>query len=195
MDTITNIEIGPIVTTLVSLLASSLISSAVVSLIVGSLLKRRTEEITASVRNEFEIALHKERSRLEWEKESLAKLLGPMVMQLDRTRRAIGRYNANNLFIEAKVLKAGNETVRDLLLGNGHLVPFDLRGHAQELIEHFDCWLEEFDRVRGGAEPMPNEPFVFAGPKGSPFPREAERRFIERFEEMVKTAYGKSERA
>ncbi len=190
MDTVTNAEMGPLLQLLLNLVVSGLVSGAVLAAIMGFLLKRRTEEIAARVRNEFELALQRERSKLEWEKEALARLFGPMVMQLDRTRRAFRRYTANNLYLEARVLKAGNETIRDLLLANGHLVPHDLRDDAQALIEHYDRWLEEYERLRGGAEPRLEEPFVFVGTKGSPFPTESEKRFVARFEQLLQALYG-----
>jgi hypothetical protein len=40
--------------------------------------------------------------------------------------------------------------------------------------------LEEFERVRGDKKRSEEEPFVFAAPKGFPFPRDAEQRFLDR---------------
>jgi hypothetical protein len=98
-------------------------------------------------------------------------------MQLDRTERAFNRYKDTNFYLEAKVLRAGNETIRDLLLSKGHLIPSELVGDAGRLVEHYDAWLEEFERERSGQEPALQSKFVFAGPLGYPFPSDADKRF------------------
>jgi hypothetical protein len=58
-------------------------------------------------------------------------------------------------------------------------------------VEHYDAWLEEFDRWRQEKESGEKEPdFIFVGPSGHPFPRQAERRFRERFEVLRQELYG-----
>jgi hypothetical protein len=86
------------------------------------------------------------------------------------------------------VVRTGNLAIRDLLLAKPHLIPPDLRDHANTLVVHYDVWLEEFDRWRGDA--TGDQPaFVFAGPKGFPFPREAEARFSAAFEGTWRDLY------
>jgi hypothetical protein len=122
----------------------------------------------------------------------LSELLAPMVIQLERTKSAFNRWISKNLYLEAKIIRDGNLIIRDLLLRKAHLIPGDLRLDANRLVEHYDVWLEEFDRIRGdatpnlrgGTEPNLNEPFVFAGPKGYPFPVDSAERFKERFEQL-----------
>lgn len=115
-------------------------------------------------------------------------------MQLDRTRRAFLRYGANSRFLESEILYKGNLAVRDMLLGNGHLIPEDLREVSGRLIEHYDRWLEEYERVRGDRKLAPDEPFVFAGPKGYPFPQGADKFFAQAYDRLVSELYGASGR-
>ena len=43
-------------------------------------------------------------------------------MQLERTKRAFARWNGKNLYLEAKIVREGNVTIRDLILTKGHLI-------------------------------------------------------------------------
>jgi hypothetical protein len=130
------------------------------------------------------------KSQRAWKERSVAELLGPIAMQLDRTKGALDRWTKQNLYIEAKIMKIGNETVRDLLLTKGHLIPPDLIPDANKLIEHYDVWLELYEKRRGGKEPDLNAEFVFAGPEGYGFPKEAEVHFKERLRVFMKELYG-----
>ena len=110
-------------------------------------------------------------------------------MQFERTRRAFGRWNAKNIYLEAKVMREGNETARNLLLAQGHLIPPELIDDAGALIEHYDAWLEEFDRVRGPNAHALDEQFVFVGTKGHPFPSKAEVAFKAQFKRLQTELY------
>lgn len=179
-------------------LISAIISTGLITVILGAVLHERTATISASVTADLEKGLHTYRSRTEWKQKSVGELLGPMVMQLERTRRAFHRYEGNQIWLEARVLCVGNITVRNLLLTKAHLIPLDLHKEAHDLVEHYDVWLEEFQNVRGGgslADPCASgelktdDKFVFAGPKGFIFPQEAEAKFRNRFETMWAELY------
>ena len=129
----------------------------------------------------------RERTRQE---QVFSELLASVVMQLERTKHAFARWQSQNLYLESEIIRKGNLAVRDLLLAKAHLVPPDLASDARSLVTHYDRWLEEYERVRGGAEPDLDEPFVFVGPKGYPFPARSEQRFRERFEQLRQTLYG-----
>ncbi len=88
------------------------------------------------------------------------------------------------------MLREGNKTVRDLLLKKGHLIPPDLMKCASLLVQHYDVWLEEFERKRLAEKPDLESPFIYAGPKGYGFPKECGTKFINKFNEMWDEAYG-----
>jgi hypothetical protein len=75
--------------------------------------------------------------------------------------------------------------IRNLLVEKGLLIPGNLQPDALKLIEHYDAWLREYDRVRPGGVRDPNVPWVFVGPQGVPFPVESEKRFMELYEELT----------
>ncbi len=182
-----NLEWGSLI---LQALVAALLSSSVIAVLVGAILRRRTEQISAEVRRQVEQDLLGYRSTIKWKEQALSELLGPVVMQLERTGRAFKYWKSKNLYLEAKIVREGNMTIRDLLLEKGHLIPEDLQTDAARLVEHYDRWLEEYDRVRGGVEPQLDKPFVFVGPKGFPFPRDAEQRFKERFRQIWNELYG-----
>jgi hypothetical protein len=175
-----------------------LVSGGVITFVAGALLQRRTEEVRAEVQLQFNESLERLRDDLErrqlqyrstreWEEASLAELLAPAAMQLERTKRAFDRWGAPNQWIENKIIREANAAVRDLLLTKGHLLPPSLREDAQALIEHYDRWLEEFDRIR--VQEKSEEGYVFTGPKGFGFPREAEQHFLDYFRQTWEKLY------
>jgi len=171
------------------LILSAIISSGIVSLVISLFLKRRTEKITNEVKKQFEEQATVFKSNYVWKERTLAELLGPLYMQFCRTYDAFRRYNAGNLYLEAKILREGNQKIRDLLLEKTYLIPIDLQEDARKLVEHYDIWLEEFDKLRGDSHKDLSEKFVFVGPKGYPFPKEAEKRLKDRYNQIWHELY------
>lgn len=130
------------------------------------------------------------KSRRKWKEASVKKLLGPLNIHFERTKRAYVRWSDKNLYLEAKVVKDGNEIIRDLLLNNGHLIPIELLDAAGNLIEHYDVWLEQFDELRSTQSQSTSATFVFAGPEGYPFPQSAEQEFRNKYIEYWNELYG-----
>jgi hypothetical protein len=119
----------------------------------------------------------------------LFELLLPIKVHFDRTRQAFTAWVENkptkpNIEIE-DAIKASNSVIRNILTNKWHLLPADLQKDAMRLIEHYDAWQEEYDRLRPGGVRDPNVPYVFAGPKGVPFPADAEQHFIDRYKKMA----------
>jgi len=172
---------APLRKSLVELIAAAVISGAVVSAVVGIVFKGYVTHVEVEIR-----------SQRAWKEQSLSELLGPMVIYFDRTKRAFNRWQKENRYLEAMVMKTSNETIRDLLLKKGHLIPPELLEDAGQLIEHYDVWLEEFDRLRVGKKPDGKAPFVYAGPQGYQFPQQAEINFREKYRQFMQELYGVS---
>jgi|SRR5215207_1610130 len=177
----------------VRLLASGVISGTVISAILGYLFKRRTAEIQAQITNQYEQSMAIFQSTRTWKEKSVSELLGPMYMQFDRTKRAFDRWQSKNLYLEQKVIREGNLTIRDLLLSKGYLIPPELLDDAGKLVEHYDRWLEEFEEKRSGEQPDLNSTFVFVGPQGFGFPHEPQARFKARFKEIWAELYSEDQ--
>src|SRR3954453_12311963 len=100
------------------------VANIVVSFLVGTL----GAGIAGGIINKrFTTALDVWRSQRGWRENSVIQLLGPVYIQLDRTKRAFDRWDGKNLFLEAEVIKNGNLAIRDLLLSKPHLIPPELR--------------------------------------------------------------------
>lgn len=111
----------------------------------------------------------------------VAQLLDPLIKELDTSRAAFDRLKPNDTENET-IIRDANRRARDMLVNKAKLVPPELRQDALQLIEHYDAWFAEYARAREGknmAVQQANEPFVFAGPGGVPFPQNAEQKFRE----------------
>jgi hypothetical protein len=157
------------------------VASAIVGLFVRLFFDRRLTRATEEVKTEVARMDFEYRADREWRERSLAEVLGPVYMQLDRTGRAVRRWRRGNAFIEEKVMRDGNSVIRDMLLTRAHLLPPSLMEPAGQLIAHYDRWLEEFERVRGGDHPDPSIPFVRVTEEGFLWPSEAADAFKEAF--------------
>jgi len=170
-----------------------MIGSGIATSIIGALLMRRNARISEEMKAEFAKQLNRSSSQRGYQEKALEQLFGPAKMQLSRTRRAFGRWTKRNDHIETKIIREGNLFLRDLFLAKGHLLPPHLFKDAEQLVEHFDAWLEEYDRVRGTKDN--GQDFVFVGPKGFPFPKESEQRIIAYSEILQQELYGEIMRA
>ena len=92
------------------------IGSGVATTILGWLLLRRTKTIESEIKSHFDERLKVFESTRAWKQQSLSELLGPVIMQFERTKAAFDRWNGKNLFLEAQVVRTGNQTIRDTLL-------------------------------------------------------------------------------
>lgn len=178
---------------LTELILAAVISGGVVSVVLTFVLRflfdRRLTTVSEEIRSQFEQQALVYRSNREWREQSVADLLGPVYMQLDRSRRAFGRWEERNDFLEGRVVKEANTQIRDLLLAKGNLLPPHLVEHAGDLIEHYDRWLEEYAAMREGPEAETDTRPVYVGPKGYPFPDDAEKAFKETFHRMRRELY------
>lgn len=169
---------------------TAVLSGSVVAAVVGLLFHRRAKLIEQHLRVQAEAQIVVSRSTREWQEATLARVLGPAVMHLMRTRRAFNRWKDQQLFLEMEVVGKSNRCIRDLILEYGHLIPADLTDHAVALVEHYDAWLEEFEQKRRSENPDLETKFIFVGPKGYGFPHAAEQAFVAKFHELRTALYG-----
>jgi hypothetical protein len=172
------------------LLIAGLLSGSVIAAVIGFVLNEQTTRVEEEVRSQFKTAFEIFRSQHDWKKQSLAELLGPMNMQLRRTKLAFMRWDDLNLYLEMTIIAKGNETARDLLLTKGYLIPPELMECSSRLIEHYDVWLEKFERERKLQKPDLETRFIFTGPDGYPFPSECDTKFRQKYRELWEEVYG-----
>lgn len=170
-------------------LVSGALSGSVIAAIIGLLFYRRTKSIEAEIKGQLSKGLTVFQSRRKWEEQVVADLLGPICMQLRRTQRAVKRWDKKNLYLEGSVVLEGNMVIRDLLLTKGHLIPDVLLGCADDLITHYDRWLEEYDMVKTKRESGEHVDFVFT----YDFPKGVDEEFSEVFRAMRGRLYKPSQ--
>jgi len=174
-------------------LLSATVMGAVVTALLNILFKARLEKITNDIKNQSEKISLIYKSRYAWQEMALSELLGPINMLLNRTEVAFKRLTAHNTFVEGKILKESNEKIRDLLLNKSHLIPALLTEDANELVAHYDRYLEEYELLRGQEAVNPDAPFVFVGPKGYPFPRKSADNFQAHYRALWQQVYGEEQ--
>lgn len=167
-----------------------LVGSSIATAILGALLLRWSKNIELEIKAHFDQQLSVFQSTRVWKQQALAELFGPLAMNFNRTKAAFDRWDRKNLYLEGQVVRQGNQTIRDILLSKGHLIPPALAEHATRLIVHYDVWMEKFDQDRGDKAATSKESFVFAGPAGYPFPRESEAAFKKEFARLQHELYG-----
>jgi hypothetical protein len=159
-----------------STLIAGLVSGTVIATVLTLATSRWVAEVKATVQDEADRIT--ETRTLEWE--LLRQVLGPVVANQRRTGLAFKRWREKNVLLETLIIAESNRRVRDILLDNFHLLTPDLRKPASELIEHYDLWLEAYERERKSQKPEEAQSaFTFVGPAGYPFPHDAETAFAE----------------
>jgi hypothetical protein len=166
-----------------------LLGSGISTTIMGALFLQRNKIIEGQVDAKFDEALKIFESKRVWKQQALAELFGPLQMQFERTKRAFRRWDGKNLYLEGKIVCDANQTIQGLLLTKGHLIPPYLMNDAAKLVEHFDAWLEAYDRIRGESAVGTQPDFVFVGPQGYPFPKDAEQAFKAEFQKLQSELY------
>lgn len=160
---------------------------------VESIAARDDPEVAAAAR----LALGRERPHegLSPDERALVlELLLPMKVHFDRTRQAFEiwvetRPTSPNVEIE-DAIKASNSVICNLLKTKWHIIPTDLQRDALRLVEHYDAWSAEYERLRPGGVRDPKVPYVFVGPQGHPFPADAEQRFLARYGALTSESGG-----
>lgn len=166
-----------------------LLGSSLATAVIGALFLRWNKTVESEIKAHFDQKFNVFQSQRSWKQQALSELFGPLMMHFARTKAAVDRWHGHNLFLEAQIVRHGNQTIRDTLLAKGHLIPPALVHHATALVIHYDVWMEAFDRIRGAAAPAANTPFVFAGPAGYPFPQDAEEAFKQEFARLQRELY------
>lgn len=132
----------------------------------------------------------------EWKKETLSKLLAPLRMELGRNKDTFFRYlktqhtdESGRDYLEDEIFKKSAERIIHILITHASLIPLHLTQDALKIIQHYDVWLEQYQRFRSEHSNTSSQ-FVFAGTEGYPFPAESENRFVEYYEQLWNEMYG-----
>ena len=165
---------------LLEAVANLVVSGLLVSLILGYFITKRDEKIKNSIQEEFKKRDTFFNAQFNYKQRAVEELLGPIMMQLKRSALTVQAYEPNNAYREG-ILKECNETVRELLLKKGFLIPTELLPDATDLIRHYDEWLQLYQQIRIIQNDR-KTPFVFT----YNFPHEAEKNFLKTYDDFRK---------
>ena len=152
------------------------IEAILISGIIGYFFTRREEMLKKTIEEEFKKRDTFFNAQFNFKLRALEELLAPVKLQLMRSKITLNGYNANNEYRE-KILKECNETIRNLLLEKGFLIPVDLIPYAEKFISHYDEWLQAYYQVRELTNDKTTA-YVFT----YNFPKDAENKFTEKYE-------------
>ncbi len=86
-----------------------LLGSSLATAVLGALFLRRNKTVESEIKAHFDESLKVFESKRSWRQQALFELLGPLQMQFERTKRAFDRWDHKNLYLEAKVVREGNQ--------------------------------------------------------------------------------------
>jgi hypothetical protein len=138
-----------------------------------------------------------ERAEQAYALRAWTELVGPAVMQMDRSLTAFERYRQSNKYGDATILAEANRSVRDLLLSKAHLMTPSLFAKSKCLITHYDMWLQGYEdslrffREIHGREPRVNEPFavIEGGGPCANFPRDVPAHYARHMTDLRDLVY------
>ena len=164
-------------------LISIILGSSLLTGLMGFLLLKQSEKITNTVK-----------SQLSW-KEKACEAMGSIYFQMQRSSLAFERYvkaktPEERHYIEQEVLLKSNSAVNNLILTQGYLIAPELLENTKKLLNHYDAWVEKYQRMRVTSQS--EEKFVFVGPDGYPFPKELEQQLADHYLRLWNELYGKS---
>lgn len=74
-------------------------------------------------------------------------------------------------FLYAKILKNNNESIRELIVQNGHLLPLEQQNNAIELLYHIDVWCTLWEELNSCEKFAIDDAFFFDN--SDVFPKQA----------------------
>ena len=93
--------------------------------------------------------------------------------------KAYEKYMANKIYIHALNIRKANEMIYQLVIDNINHIPVNLQDDCIELLNHYDCWLQQFKYEERKRDPGLGDEFIFHRLDGQmAYPRSAEERII-----------------
>lgn len=152
-----------------------ILEAVLVSGILGYFFLKREERLKRTIEEEFKKRDAFFSNRFQYKQRTVEELLGPVIMQLKRSSITLKAYSSNDTYRE-NILKECNETIRDLLLTKGFLLPPELQEPAGDFLKHYDGWLQHYHKIREVEQDL-EKPFIFT----FDFPKEAEIKFRDKY--------------
>jgi hypothetical protein len=92
----------------------------------------------------------------------VAELAGALSLHFRRGEAAYQNFHADGRqFLFAKILRDNNREIRNLILAQGYLLPFEQQQNAIELVAHLDIWLELWEHLAATKAHKPEDKFSF----------------------------------
>ena len=90
---------------------------------------------------------------------------------IERTNQLYNLYRKDPLYVRALPLKNVNQKIIDLLLDHGFVFPLDQQTDINEIINHFEIWLFQFNELKKTNTTLSDQ-FIFQRlPQATPYPK------------------------
>ena len=133
-------------TTFGQLVLAGLLSSSFFSATMGLVGLKYSENIKGEIKQSVQTSLYDYQTDQEWQRRSLVELFAPLDVNLERSKRAFNRWQGNLRQEELVILQETNVRVRKLILDKYYLIPSGLQKAASTLVEHYDIWLQFYNK-------------------------------------------------
>lgn len=170
-------------TIFVQLLLAGILSGSFFSATLGLVGLKYAEKIKGEITQSVQTSLYDYQTDQEWQRRSLVELFAPLDVNLERSKRAYGRWQGNLRQEELEILRETNARVRKLILDNYYLIPSNLQMDASTLVEHYDIWLQTYNKPNVSEY---DDKFIVKelSEKGRLFPKKSARRLRQNFLEL-----------
>lgn len=113
-------------------------------------------------------------------------ILGPLDTLLKRGEVAYKNYiSKKRIFLYATILKENNMRIRELILGNSHLLPSNQHINAIELVAHIDTWSVSWNDLNESKNHSLFDEFAFENNVN--FPKKSVDSLLEYYQELQKS--------
>lgn len=121
------------------------------------------------------------------ENRDFEEFLVPISFLLRLSCRAYEKYMANKIYLHALNIRKANEMIYKLVLDKINIIPVNLQQDCIELLNHYDCWFNQFSYEQNKRQPLISDEFVFLQIDNQvAYPRSSEKKIMDAYKKFKK---------
>ena len=94
---------------------------------------------------------------------------------------------ANKIYLHALNIRKANEMIYKLVLDKINIIPVNLQQDCIELLNHYDCWFNQFSYEQNKRQPLISDEFVFLQIDNQvAYPRTKEKKIMGAYKKLKK---------
>ena len=113
------------------------------------------------------------------ENRDFEEFLVPISFLFRLSCRAYEKYMTNKIYLHALNIRKANEMIYQLVLDKINIIPVNLQQDCIELLNHYDCWFNQFSYEQNKRQPLISDEFVFLQIDNQvAYPRSSEKKIM-----------------